>query len=193
MGATIGQGWLWGRPEALPAVTPPALTSVRMLAPPTHPQIASAYEIVSRQRPVSRTTKRLLLPMSRHIENKGLDATEPAVLLACFQEARHFSAATRERFSTLSGRATFVAALGANMPVAPVPGVRGAVLADQDVLRGEWDVMVVGPHFAAALVARDLGDSGAEDDRRFDYAITHDRALVVEAATALLSRVTPLP
>jgi hypothetical protein len=49
-------------------------------------------------------------------------------------------------------------------------------------------VIVVGPYFTAALVARDLGDGGREDRRRFDYALTYDRPLVLEAARALLRR-----
>jgi DICT domain-containing protein len=78
------------------------------------------------------------------------------------------------------------------MAEAPVPGVRGARLGADDPLRGEWNVIVVGPHQAAALVARDLGDTGAEPDRRFDFAVTHDRALVVEAARSLLRCLTPV-
>lgn len=33
--------------------------------------------------------------MNMHIEHKALDAAEPGVLLACFQEVRHFTPATR--------------------------------------------------------------------------------------------------
>ncbi len=130
--------------------------------------------------------------MSRHLEHKGLDQTEPAVLLACFQQAQYFTPRTRERFSRLAGRATFVAALGAAMPDTPAPRVRGANLGDGDPLCGEWDVIVVGPHFAGALVARDLGDDGPDGDRRFDYIITHNRALVIAAAAGLLTKITPL-
>ena len=68
----------------------------------------------------------------------------------------------------------------------------GARLGTDDPLRGEWNVIAVGPHQAAALVARDLGDTGAEPDRRFDFAVTHDRALVVEAARSLLRCLTPV-
>jgi len=46
------------------------------------------------------------------------------------------------------------------MGAEPAPGVRGAALSGDDVLRGEWDLAVLGPHFAGALVARDLGDAG---------------------------------
>jgi DICT domain-containing protein len=69
--------------------------------------------------------------------------------------------------------------------------VRGASLSGDDPLRGEWNVLVVGPHTAAALVARDLGDDGPEPDRRFAFAVTHDRELVVQAARSLLRCLAP--
>ena len=113
------------------------------------------------------------------------------MLLACFQEARHLSPGTRARFGRLAARAALTGALGAGMPAAPAPGVRGAPLGPGDPLRGEWDVIMVGPHFAAALVARDCGDDGPDADRRFDFVITHDRDLVVRAAQPLLDRLVP--
>jgi len=48
---------------------------------------------------------------------------------------------------------------------------------------------VLGPHFAGALVAMDLGDTGPDMDRRFGYALTYDRPTVVEAARTLTRRV----
>ena len=66
-------------------------------------------------------------------------------------------------------------------------GVRGAVLAEDDPLRSEWDVAVVGPHVAAALVARPVGAGEME------YAVVHDRDLVMEVARSLMSRTVPAP
>ena len=60
-----------------------------------------------------------------------------------------------------------------------------------EALLGEWDVAVVGPHFAGAFVARDLGDTGADGDRRFDFFVTYERELVVRAARALMARIVP--
>jgi DICT domain-containing protein len=57
---------------------------------------------------------------------------------------------------------------------------------------GEWNVGVIAPHFAAAFVARDLGDSCVKDmGRRFGFCLTYDRALAVEAARALMARIAP--
>jgi len=130
--------------------------------------------------------------MSRLLEDNGLDADEPIVLIGCFQDVRHFTPHTRRRFAHLADTATFVGALGAGMPADPAPGVRGGELAGDDPLRGEWNVVAIGPHFAGALVARDCGDSGPDRHRRFDYTITHDRELVIQAANTLLGRLAPI-
>jgi DICT domain-containing protein len=78
------------------------------------------------------------------------------------------------------------------MPARPALGVRGARLDPDDPLRGEWSVVVLGPHFAGALVAVDLGDDGPDMGRRFDYTLTYDRDAVVEAARTLTRRVERL-
>jgi DICT domain-containing protein len=113
------------------------------------------------------------------------------VLLACFQDARHFTPRTAERYARIAGHSPLVAALGVGLGEEPIPGVRGANLAPDDPLRGEWNVLVIGPHQAAALVARDLGDTGPERERRFDFALTHDRDLIAAAARSLLRCLAP--
>ena len=42
---------------------------------------------------------------------------------------------------------------------------------------------------APAFVARDLGDCGADFERRFDFALTYDRELVTRAARAMMRRI----
>lgn len=67
--------------------------------------------------------------------------------------------------------------------------MRGGTLAPDDRLAREWAVTVMTPHLEAALIARDLGDSGPENDRRFEYAITHSRGIVALAARSLPHRI----
>lgn len=83
-------------------------------------------------------------------------------------------------------------AFGVEMGRDPEAGVRGAAVADDDPLVDEWDVAVVAPHFAALLAARDLGDDGPDLDRRFEFAVTYDRDLVIEAASSLMARIAPV-
>jgi DICT domain-containing protein len=113
------------------------------------------------------------------------------VVASTFQYARHFTPDTAQRYRALLETAGFVVVIGEGLPQEPVPGLRGASLAADDPVLGEWDIVVLSPHFSAALLARDLGDSGPELDRRFEYALTYDRPTVIRAARELLSRVAP--
>jgi DICT domain-containing protein len=132
------------------------------------------------------------LPISRHLEERALRIGEGAVLLSAFQDAERFTPATRRRYEALARRASLVAAFGIGLPAAPVHGVRGAELATDDALAGEWSVIVLGPHFAGALVARDLGDTDRPDrDRRFSFATVYDRPLVIATARTLIARIAP--
>jgi diguanylate cyclase (GGDEF)-like protein/PAS domain S-box-containing protein len=108
-----------------------------------------------------------------------------------FQHVKHFTPSTERRYTGLAERVGFVCALGEGMATVPAPGVRGAVLDHEDPLRTEWDVVVVAPHFAVALLAKDIGADGPDQDRCFDYALTYDRDVVVRAANTLLARVVP--
>ena len=113
-------------------------------------------------------------------------------MLATFQEARHFTPRSARRYERLASRAALVGALGVGLPSEPAVGVRGGALDADDSLRGEWNVVVIAPHFAAAFVARDLGDTDCDDAaRRFDFCLTYERDLAVEAARALLARIAP--
>lgn len=115
------------------------------------------------------------------------------MLLSAFQTAERFTGATRRRYASLAAELGLVAALGVGMDPEPAPGVRGARLSASDPIGHQWDVVVVSAHFAGALVARDLGDAGPDLDRRFDYAITYDRELVLRAARSLMDLVAPAP
>ncbi|WP_238014979.1 EAL domain-containing protein [Dactylosporangium sp. AC04546] len=193
LGATLGQGWLFGRPGPLPPDVGQrhAAVGVPFVAPPANPGGRTPYEIVSARRSTAQATKRMLLPLSHHLETKALDPGEPAMLLASFQEARHLTPATARRYAAAAESAALVAALATELPGEPAPGVRGTAIGGDDPLRGEWNVIVAGPHFAGALVARDLADTGPDEDRRFTYAVTYDRDLVLDAARALLHRIVP--
>jgi EAL domain-containing protein (putative c-di-GMP-specific phosphodiesterase class I) len=191
LGATVGQGWLFGRPAPLPTAFGPVRELPTPVGVPKPSPLTTPYDVVAAERPTSVSTKRLLLPISHTLEQRGLSMTLPPLLLAAFQHARHFSRDTLRRYTELARVLPFVAALGADLSTQPAPGVHGATLTADDPLVGEWTVIVLGAHFAAALVARDLGDTGPDLERRFAYTVTHDRALVVSAALTLIARIVP--
>lgn len=191
VGATLGQGWLFGRPGPLPQRPPAA--RVPRVAGALPASGTTPYDVVSRVRRVERSTKPLLLAMSDQLEQAARDLDRDVVVLSAFQTAERFTPATARRYEQLAERAAFVGALGVELAAEPAPGVRGGRLSASDRLADEWSVVVIGHHFAAALVARDLGEDGPGAQRRFDFAVTHDRDLSVAAAATLLRRIEPTP
>jgi EAL domain-containing protein (putative c-di-GMP-specific phosphodiesterase class I) len=190
LGAFYGQGWLFGRPGPMcPNHEPVGADFPLSRADATvRPVGRTPFEIVAAKRPLRRADKRLLLELSLSIEGQTANQGSAAVVLSSFQEAGYFTEATARRYAGLAEDAALVAALGVGMGRNPAPGVRGVHLDPDEPLRGEWNVTVLGPHFGAAFVARDLGDEGPDHERRFDFAMTHDRELVTEAARAMMRR-----
>lgn len=195
LGATLGQGWMFGRPTPDPDVSPPAEA---LDLPSAHAGAgaeltASPFAALPAGTALQRSPKRLLVELSKQLEREAARLGDTCVVTAAFQEARHFTEATASRYRELVERTAFVCALGEGLPREPVPGLRGARLDPDDPLRGEWDIVVLSPHFSTALLARDLGDDGPDLDRMFEYALTYRRDVVVRAAQAMLSRVVPRP
>jgi EAL domain-containing protein (putative c-di-GMP-specific phosphodiesterase class I) len=187
LGATLGQGWALGWPGPLGALTPPGHPlRFRQTVPPTP---ASPLSLVDPSA-IRIGPKRLLVGISQHLEHQGLVLETPPVVLGAFQHARYFSSDTADRYARLAARCPLVAALGAGMPPEPILGVRGAPLSVEDPLRDEWVIAVVGAHYAGALIAHDLGDTGPDRDRRFAFTLTHDYVTVMATARSLLERVT---
>lgn len=192
LGAQLGQGWLFGRPQ--PGLTDGYPVGSLHLPPAPvgpDPTTASPFALLPADATLRRAPKRLLIEVSKQLEREAMRLGDTCVVAATFQEARHFTAATAGRYRDLVERAGFVCAIGEDLPSEPVPGLRGASLAASDPVRGEWDVVVLAPHFSAALLARDLGGTGPDADRMFEYVLTYERGTVVAAARALLSRVAP--
>ena len=198
LGATLGQGWFFGRPAQLSAES---VVNVRKGAAECIPLASGAlqesatrsslFDIAVRKRVSKRSAKTLLIEISKMLERQALQLGKTAVVLGAFEDAVHFTASTERRYTALAEALAFVGALGQGMSTEPVPGVRGAELTEDDPVVGEWHIVVVSPHFFAALVAQDLGDGGPDADRRFDYILTYEPTLVIELATALLARMVP--
>ena len=188
LGARLGQGWLFGRPAPDPQ-PPRPLHPLRLPAQPRREAPGSPFRCLPPETSLRRSTKPLLIELSKHLEREAQRYGSTCVVVGTFQHARHFTVPTAARYRALAERVGFVAALGRGMASEPVPGVRGADLPDDDPLAGEWDIVVLSPHFAAALLARDLGDDLPDLERRFEFALTYDRPVVAAAAEALLAYV----
>ncbi|KMO80486.1 EAL domain-containing protein [Mycolicibacterium obuense] len=187
-GATLGQGYRFGRPGALThapdAFIGPSHASIVPLA-----DDASTFALV-RDRLRPRTVRfDTLHELSRHIERLATTAESPPMVLATVQDQSKLSDATMRTYTKLARRAPLVAMFGANVPDDLGNGLRGVHLAASDPLVHEWTILVLGPDIAAGLIAREVSPPGTpQADRRFDMVITFDRSLVTLGARCLLSR-----
>ena len=195
VGATLGQGYLFGRPgplDQLPPATgwsPPPSTSPR-----TAPGSRSPFDLVHGLVLTRSGRKKTLTAFSRLIEHQARHATDPPILLTALQRAKHFTGRTREDYQDFAIRSPLVAVFGEDLPTDLGPGIRGVAVDASDALSKEWTVVALGPHTAVALIAREHDDNlvhhRRDEDRRFEFAITYDRAVVTAAACNLLDRIT---
>ncbi len=191
MGATLGQGWFFGRPGPLPKRHDATSMVIPHLVMPRRTGQTPFVVASGRQSPTS-ARKSALIALSRELEDKGVNATEPTVLLTTFEHGRHFDAGTRVRYHSLASHAILTATFAENMPLEPGPGIRGCPLLPGDPLIGEWNVIVIGSKFAGAVLARQTRDAAEEHDREFDVIVSYDRDMILEAARPLLERLVPL-
>jgi len=185
-GATYGQGWRYGHPGALPRDEHIPYAPFPLLDVPKETRSLTPFEVVARDRPSTPTERRFLLRISRVLERRALDSNAPTVLLACIEHGRYFTGETRDRYRAFARRASFTAVMGAHMSGSASTDLHLVDLPPAEPLCREWNVIVVGPNYTGALVARDLGETGDDDYRRYEHIVTHDRDVVVDAARSLL-------
>jgi DICT domain-containing protein len=190
MDATLGQGYKFGRPE--PLTDQRSVTwSLPPMKQPIQPDTNSPFAFVAKHVSVRTARKPTLNSFSRHIEAQARHAVDPPIVLASLQRAVNFTESTKKRYRELAASSPLVTIYGRGLPSDLAPGIRGVDLDPADPLCAQWIVLVLGPHHAAALIARERDTSGSvpEDDRRFDFTITHDRILVTVIARNLLDRI----
>lgn len=186
LGATLGQGWHFGHPAPLGELLSSAEPGpVLPLSAPPPPRGLTPFDIVTSARGAREGGRDLLAAVSRELERQAEALGDTALIMASFDEAAVVGEETLALYERLSERLAFVGMLGVGIDETPASRIRSAEPAPGDG-GGEWDVAVVGPHFAAALAARHLGGTG---DRTFQFAVTHDRDLVVDCARSLMTRI----
>jgi EAL domain-containing protein (putative c-di-GMP-specific phosphodiesterase class I) len=180
MGATLGQGWLFGAADALPDHIPTPQRPVQFAnQEPALPD--SPFTIAARRRPPIPMSRGMLIAISHQLEK--------AVLVSSFQDTRNFGPATRARYERLTAHTVLTAVLGKGMPDQPGEGIRGGDLHLSDPLCRQWTVAFLGPNVAGLLSARQLERTDVDGAPMFEAVVSHDRATVVDVARSLLLRV----
>ncbi|MGW5521972.1 DICT sensory domain-containing protein [Gordonia sp. NPDC003950] len=189
MGASYGTGSLY------PAVESPSVFGTATIVPlpdlpvwsTPAPDGATPYAIASALHVPRRGSKRLLIEMSKALEEQAA-AGGAAIVLGTFQHARHFTDRTAARWRSMSMRTGLAGVYGVDLVDIRDGNVHRAPLAPDDDLVEEWNVAVLGPHFAALLSARDQHCGSADLDRTFDFVQSYDRVTVTQAVHSILQR-----
>ncbi|MBC7632380.1 EAL domain-containing protein [Aeromicrobium sp.] len=186
LGADLGQGWLFGPPAEADTViaTVPGLS----LSTPPIPRRPSAtpYEIAVRARAPKIADKLLLLELSTFLESRAQRDADSAVIVSAIQHADNLTPATVRRYRELASLGALVIVLAKGISaIDPLSDMHAVDLAEDEPLTGEWAVAVISTDFAALLAAREMRNTS---QLQFEFVLTHDRRLVLEAAHSLFAR-----
>ncbi len=167
-GATYAQGRRYGAPGPLPHILPVPDHAIPFRSLVTPLGSGSPFETVSAILDAQQATMPLLKHISRYLEQQSEHYADASVLLASFQGERAFVVVANclEFYAGPTYRTE---------PVVASPPT------------DEWTVIVMNPHYAGALVARQCPGAADDTSRSFDYVYTQDREAVVKAARAFLS------
>jgi len=185
LGATLGQGWLYGRPGPLPRnvrASELPLTRVKRrqasLNSPFGALLAKKAELI----PLSSD---LFAMLAAHIENQASRTTNPGILAVNLGDGDVDDEA-RIRLTYLSNRGIEVFVFGTRVPRSLGGRIRCVPLADNDPLARERTVLFVGTHYGSGVFAR-RRTAGPEDDS-WEGGTCYDPDRVVEATLTLVQR-----
>ncbi|WP_158507188.1 EAL domain-containing protein [Subtercola sp. Z020] len=190
LGATLGQGWLFGRPSALVAIEAPPGVQVGPSTAAVQDE-ATPFTVAERSRAPKSSSKPLLIQASKFLEERALDGDRSTVVLSTFQLDSNFTDAMRAKYTALALHTSLVAVFvqEAANGMTLTTGVDRLELRSfpvADPLESEWSVIVLSATYAAMLTAREL--SGADNARNFEFVLTHNRDLVTRGALSLAVR-----
>jgi EAL domain-containing protein (putative c-di-GMP-specific phosphodiesterase class I) len=189
LGATYGQGWLFGRPVGT-VQDAAALAGIRFGSGPVAPVPTgdTPYEVVAPVRTPRPSNRALLVQMSIFLESRARASGDSAVVLSTFQHNDNLSPATVRRYEALVAEAGLVAVfLAGKAPLPPTSRIRVGQIDLTDPLINEWDVVVLTADFAAVLAAREV-DAANHAEGAYEFVLTHDRDLATAAALTLINR-----
>jgi EAL domain-containing protein (putative c-di-GMP-specific phosphodiesterase class I) len=205
VGAAWGQGWLYGEPGPLPVFGPkrePARQShVRPAVTVRAPAAVTPYGLTHSVGAPRRADGRLLETMEDDLLRRAAWMASTALVLVTMPVSIELTDTRRRLMAQLGSRCALTAVFSPHPDGAAYIGTghhadehRAAdgghcVLVDpNEPLALERSVIVVDPGFTGALISVDRGRR-QDGTHLFDYRLSFDRELVLDAATVLLRRI----
>jgi EAL domain-containing protein (putative c-di-GMP-specific phosphodiesterase class I) len=192
LGATLGQGFLFGRPSPEPEFIPATDIPLPIYSSALPYTWRTPFELASAHRPVRHGTIPLLAAISRELERQAASSSRTSLLISSFPDADRWMSQMDEVYREVAAELAYAAVFAVGVPPEPVPGLKGVNIHEDDPVSGTWNVIVISAHFAAMLAAKERPQAaGAEQE--FDFIFTYDRALIVECTLTLMLRVAGRP
>ena len=190
MGASWGQGYLFGRPAPLvhdqacrphPSAPPrPAESSWEMQADPT------PFELLARSAPTLLTTAEDLQGEIAAICQDAAAAPQAAVLLLCVNSSSPVPPNLSADLAALQQACALVVVLSDSLPGTSLAGVRLSALPDGVRWSQQTTAILLGPSTARAVSATPT------DDGRYEVTLSADAPSIAAAARVLLARTAPV-
>lgn len=187
-GVSLGQGYLLGRPAPLPVALDFPARAVPLVDRVVDRSLAPApFALVTSRTPTRRLSQRAVLELARQLLDQAVELRPEPVVLAAVADPALLTEGLRAGLGAAGEQLALTAVLSSTGDL-DLPGVRVAGLPEGDPARHDFDVAVMSPYYAGALVARPAGTAGNWDGDTWDAALTFSRKLVAGAANALLGR-----
>jgi EAL domain-containing protein (putative c-di-GMP-specific phosphodiesterase class I) len=184
LGATLGQGWLFGRPGPLPHSVQPSEEQLPRVKP-RHVSSESPFMVLSKTTDLLSTSIDHFERVAAHVENQAAQTANPGLLLVNLGDGGvDDEARIRQTYITNRGIEVFV--FGTDVPRGGGGRIRFVPVAKDDPLARERTILFVGSRYGGAAFARrrtaDTGEDYAE------WGTCYNADAVIEAALALVHR-----
>ncbi len=183
LGADLVQGFRYGAPAPLPAVTGPAHPPVRLLGfgvaeeQPLADQLRLVPEAALPAAQIADVATELVATVA------GNDTA--AVVMTTAPAAGKVPTAYLAAMAAAVPSSALVALIAPGCGAHPAPGVRGVDASMQDDLGSPWSISVIGPTMAVSILAE---TPGADLDDPVRYRIVHDRMTVAQILRVVLGQ-----
>lgn len=189
LGATLGQGYLFGRPASEVATDHLTSRSLPIHSTTVPHAWRTPFELASPRQRVQRASTALMSTLSRQLELQAASHSRTSMMISTFPDAETLTSHMTANYAELGATLAFAAALAVDMPPEPSPNLRGYRVAKDDPLQGAWNVIVLGPHYASMLAGCRREETAASSDDTYEFVLTYDRELIIECAQALTLRI----